>query len=169
MLSIKEDFFMPKNKLQEVVFGILMVIVMVYAMVCYNIALNLGEFTNRVFLMALSELPIMCPITFIIEMAFVGRLSKSIAFKILNPQKDSPFFITLAISCVTVTFMCPIMSLIATVLFNRGGEILSTWIKACVHNFPMALCWQVFYAGPLVRTVFKLIFKDKPLTNTEIA
>ena len=33
---------MPKNKLQEVIFTILMVFVMVYAMVCYNIALNTG-------------------------------------------------------------------------------------------------------------------------------
>ena len=30
---------MPKNKLQEVIFTILMVFVMVYAMVCYNIAM----------------------------------------------------------------------------------------------------------------------------------
>lgn len=30
---------MPKAKLQEVIFTILMVIVMVYAVVCYNIAL----------------------------------------------------------------------------------------------------------------------------------
>lgn len=33
---------MPKTKLQEVVFTILMVFVMVYAMICYNIALNMG-------------------------------------------------------------------------------------------------------------------------------
>ena len=32
---------MPKTKLQEVVFTILMVFVMVYAMICYNIALNM--------------------------------------------------------------------------------------------------------------------------------
>lgn len=34
---------MPKTKLQEVVFTILMVFVMVYAMICYNIALNMEE------------------------------------------------------------------------------------------------------------------------------
>ena len=32
---------MPKTKLQEVVFTILMVFVMVYAMICYNIALTM--------------------------------------------------------------------------------------------------------------------------------
>lgn len=30
---------MPKNKFQEVIFTIMMVLVMVYAMICYNIAL----------------------------------------------------------------------------------------------------------------------------------
>ena len=43
---------MPKTKLQEVVFTILMVFVMVYAMICYNIALNMGGMSNVVFLNA---------------------------------------------------------------------------------------------------------------------
>ena len=40
---------MPKTKFQEVVFTILMVFVMVYAMICYNIALNIGGMTTEVF------------------------------------------------------------------------------------------------------------------------
>ena len=31
---------MPKNKFQEVIFTIIMVFVMVYAMICYNIVLE---------------------------------------------------------------------------------------------------------------------------------
>ena len=51
---------MPKTKLQEVVFTILMVFVMVYAMICYNIALNMGGMSNVVFLNAFHELIIIC-------------------------------------------------------------------------------------------------------------
>ena len=40
---------MPKTKFQEVVFTILMVFVMVYAMICYNIALNIGGMSNEFF------------------------------------------------------------------------------------------------------------------------
>ena len=40
---------MPKNKFQEVIFTILMVFVMVYAMVCYNIALNTKGDEQRAF------------------------------------------------------------------------------------------------------------------------
>ena len=43
---------MPKTKLQNVFFTILMAFLMVYAMICYNISLNIGGMTNQVFLMA---------------------------------------------------------------------------------------------------------------------
>lgn len=42
MLLFKEDFFMPKNKFQDVVFTIIMATIMVYGMVVYNVALNTG-------------------------------------------------------------------------------------------------------------------------------
>ena len=65
---------MPKTKLQEVVFTILMVFVMVYAMICYNIALNMGGMSNIVFLNAFHELVIMGPIAFILDF-FHHRMS----------------------------------------------------------------------------------------------
>lgn len=37
---------MPKNKFQEVIFTIIMVFVMVYAMICYNIVLNTGNYCS---------------------------------------------------------------------------------------------------------------------------
>lgn len=40
---------MPKNLFQEIVFTVMMVFVMVYAMICYNIALNIGGMTNEVY------------------------------------------------------------------------------------------------------------------------
>ena len=48
---------MPKNKFQDVIFTLIMVVVMVYAMVIYNISLDTGKLTNQVFLMAFGELP----------------------------------------------------------------------------------------------------------------
>ena len=57
---------MPKNKFQEVIFTIIMVFVMVYAMICYNIVLNTGTMTNETFLLAFHELTFMGPIAFIL-------------------------------------------------------------------------------------------------------
>ena len=47
---------MPKTKFQNVVFTLMMSFLMVYAMICYNISLNIGGMTNQVFLMALRHL-----------------------------------------------------------------------------------------------------------------
>ena len=49
---------MPKTKFQEIIFTIMMV----YFMICYNIALNVGGMTNQVFLDAFHELVIWDPL-----------------------------------------------------------------------------------------------------------
>lgn len=162
---------MPKNKFQEVVFTVIMVFFMVYAMICYNISLNIGGMKNEVFLSAFHELVIMGPIAFILDFFIVGKIAKAKAFKMVNIEKDNPFHLILAISFVSVIFMCPLMSLAATILFkNAGSEIIAVWLETTVKNFPMALCWQIFFAGPIVRAVFGVIFREKkasPVLSSE--
>lgn len=154
---------MPKTKFQDFIFTIIMVVVMVYAMVCYNIAFDNGAMSGEVFLLALHELPIMGVIGFLLEFLFVGKLAQKITFKLFDPQSTRPFVITVMISSVTVAIMCPLMSLIASLLFNFTGvsDIVPKFLQICVRNFPMALCWQLFYAGPFVRAVFRLLFKKQ--------
>ena len=43
---------MPRTKLQNIVFTIIMAVIMVYGMIVYNVALNTGGVTNQTFLMA---------------------------------------------------------------------------------------------------------------------
>ncbi len=151
---------MPKTKFQEVIFTILMVFVMVYAMICYNISLNIGGMANHVFLDAFHELVIMGPVAFILDFFLYGSLSKKLAFRIVNPAEDKPIMIILAISSITVCLMCPSMSLVATLLFkNPGKEVIAIWLQTTALNFPMAFFWQIFFAGPLVRKIFGAIFK----------
>lgn len=149
---------MPKNKFQEVVFTILMVFVMVYAMICYNISLNIRGMTNAVFLMAFHELVIMGPAAFVLDFFFFGSLSKKLAFRVVNPCQDRPIFVILAISSLTVCLMCPSMSLIATLLFKNAS---SQFVQTTAMNFPMAFFLQIFFAGPLVRAVFGQLFREK--------
>jgi hypothetical protein len=152
---------MPKTKLQEVIFTLIMVVVMVYAMICYNISLNIGGMSNEVFLAALHELVIMGPIAFILDFFIVGALAKKMAFKIVNPAKDNPFHLVLAISAISVAWMCPLMSLAATILFkDAGNQFVAVWLQTTVFNFPMAFFWQIFYAGPFVRFIFGLLFRE---------
>lgn len=159
MLFLKGDhFFMPKTKFQDFIFTLIMVLVMVYAMVVYNIAGDKGGLTLECFKLAVFELPIMVPIGFILEFFVVGNLSKMVVFRHMTPQ-DKPIYITFFISGVTIAMMCPIMSAFATILFKgvTVSTFFTTWIGLVAHNLPMAFFWQFMYAGPFVRLVFKRI------------
>ena len=150
---------MPKNKFQDVVFTIIMATIRVYGMVVYNVALNTGAVTGKTFLMALHELPIMVPIAFVLEFFVVGKIARQLAFLVMRPD-DRPQFITYAISICICCIMCPIMSLAATILFKETKSF-GTWVQTWAMNFPMAICYQMFYCGPLVRLIFRSIFKEK--------
>ena len=154
---------MPKSLGQEILFTIMMVFVMVYAMICYNIALAMGGLSNSVFLLAFHELPIMAPIAFVIDFFIVGPLAKKITFSKFNPEQTNPVFIILSISICSVWMMCPLMSLAATILFKGGfqKEMISIWLQTTAFNYPMAAFWQLLVAGPVVRGIFGSMVKAK--------
>ena len=152
---------MPKSLFQEIIFTIIMVFFMVYALICYNMSLAIGDMSNLVFLGAFKELPIMMPIAFLLDMFVAGPLAKKFTFKIFNPAQTNPIFIILSISVFSVMFMCPMMSGAATIIFKGGlfqREFVSIWLKTTVLNFPMAFFWQMCFAGPIVRKIFGLVF-----------
>lgn len=152
---------MPKNKFEEVIFTIIMATVMVYGMVVYNVALNMGGVTNQTFLIALRELPIMVPIPFVLEFFIVGKIAGMLAFKVMRPT-DRPQFIIYAISICICCIMCPTMSLIAMFLF-KDNHSFGTWIQTWGMNFPMAILYQLFCCGPFVRLIFCTIFRRKKM------
>lgn len=79
------------------------------------------------------------------EYFVVEKLATMLAFRLVNPKEDKPVFVTLAICSMIVCLMCPVMSLIATVLFvHPGNQVIAVWLQKFALNFPMALCWQIF-------------------------
>lgn len=147
---------MPKTKFQNIVFTAIMAVIMVYGMIVYNVALNTGGVTDKTFLMAFYELPIMAPIAFVLEFFVVEKLATKLAFTFMKPT-DRPQFITYAISTMIVCIMCPTMSLIATLLFKEPS--FGTWVQTFGLNMPMALIWQLLFCGPLVRLIFRTLFR----------
>ena len=56
---------------------------------------------------------------------------------IVNPQKDNPFMIVLAISVLSIIGMCPLMSLAATLLFkDAGNQMIAVWFRTNSIQFP---------------------------------
>ena len=155
----KEDIFMPKTKFEDAIYTIIMATIMVYGMIVYNVALNTGGVSGQTFLLATHEMIIMVPVAFVLEFFIVGKIAQKLAFTVMKPT-DRPQFITYAISICICCIMCPIMSLVATILF-KDQHTFGTWIQTWTMNFPMAICWQMFYCGPLVRLIFRAIFHRK--------
>jgi len=153
---------MPKNKFQEVIFTIIMVFFMVYAMICYNIVLNTGAMTNQVFLSAFHELTFMGPIAFVLDFFIVSKLAFACANRMVDFRSCHPFSMILAISVASVAFMCPMMSFFATLFFKHAGnQFIAVWLQTTFMNFPVAFFWQLIYAGPIVRFIFRHIFPEK--------
>lgn len=125
---------MPRTLPEKIVFTIIMALIMVYGMIVYNVALATGGVTNATFIMALGELPIMATVAFVLEFFVVEKLATKLAFTFMRPT-DRPQFITYAISLMIVCIMCPVMSLVATILFKSSvsahgctpGDAICPW------------------------------------------
>ena len=153
---------MPKTKFQEFIYGVLMTFFMVLAMELYNTGMRMGGLTNDALPLALHEMTFMFPICFVMGFCFIDRLTPKIAFRMAAPGVDNPLFVILVRASVTVAFMCPIMSFWATLIFKQPGiEFIPVWLQTVACNFPMAFFWQIFYCGPLVRWLFRAIFRPE--------
>ncbi len=150
---------MPRNKFQDVIFTIIMVIPMVYGMIVYNIAISVGGMHSFILLEAFNELYIMAPIAFVIEVLIVGRVAQWGMKRTLDVRRAQPFLITMVISGITLAIMCPVMSFFGTLFFkDYNGDFFAVWLQTAALAFPMAFFWQFFYCGPVARFIFRLIF-----------
>ena len=164
---------MPKNKAQGVIFGILMSITMAYGMEVYNVAWKMGvptmpggfsNMTNDVFPSALVEASYMWLFVFLFSNLWGTRGGAALAARLTDSKRDSTFIRGTIRSCCTVLIMCPTMSLVASVLFNvilagmPVAQLPAIWVGTLIKNFPMALLWNLFAAGPTSRLVFAKCF-----------
>ncbi|SMC72446.1 DUF2798 domain-containing protein [Papillibacter cinnamivorans] len=159
---------MPKTKAQKILFSVLMSFVMVYGMEVYNSAILHRGLTNALFLLPMGEVLILMAVVMGLETFIGGPLARRLAFGLIDPSKDRPIAVILAIQIMTVCIMCPIMSLVATIAFKGGldPQAAAIWVQTVAINFPMALCWQLFIAGPLVRRIVG--YSLSPHTNKKM-
>jgi len=146
---------MPKTRLQECAFTVLMTFVMVYAMICFNIAITQGAVTPEMFASALQEMIVMWPVAIVIDLLLVSRVAGRAAGAVAR-RGASQRAIVFAISGTSVLLMCPLMSLAACVLV-KGALDASFWptlLQLIAVNYPIAALWQFLVAGPVVRFAF---------------
>ncbi len=146
---------MPKTKKQKVLFSILMSFIMVYGMEVYNSALRNGGMTNSQFLLPVGQVIWLMLTVIVLETLIGGPIARKMAFNMANPKESKPILVILAVQIMTVCVMCPMMSLVASIVFKCGfsRELPAVWVQTAAINFPMAFCWQIFVAGPLTRII----------------
>lgn len=153
---------MPTTKLQRIVFALLTVAITVHVFVFYNLAIAMGGMTNQVFLASRGIIAVEFAFALLLELFIAGPLSEKLAFRVVNPREDKPYVVTTAIICATVGLMCPMMSFVATILYNGiTTEFFAQWMQKIVFNFPLAFFSQLFFIQPFVRFLFGVIFRKQ--------
>ena len=177
---------MPRNQFQRMVFAFLTVLITVHAYVFYSLYVVNGTTlmningTNSV-LTAIHQqggvymfgrfVPIWTVVlvefclAYLLEILMGSPCSFRLASKVFDPAKNHPMMFESAIICATVGLMCPAMSFLAALLYYPYYEgfhvitLLANWLKLVCFNFPFAFFTQLFFIQPLVRTLFKLLFR----------
>ena len=153
---------MPRTKFQSFIFSLFMVFFMVFIMTCFTLAQKTGGFSYEVFPLAIKEMWLEYVIVFVLIYFVISRLAPKLTFRIFKPGQTNPIFITLSIQCATVCMIVPVITLIVTFI-HQGftSEWFIQWLSTFLYCFPRALCAQIFYAGPLVRVIFRAIFRKQ--------
>ena len=182
----EEDIFMPTNQFQRMVFAFLTVLVTVHAYVFYSLYVVNGSILMEVtgadsVIHAINAqggvsmfgkmLPIWAIIliefifAYVLECVMGSPLSFKLACQNFELGKTHPVILESAIICATVGLMCPAMSFLAAWFYYPyyAGfnlfTLLANWLKLVCYNFPFAFFTQLFFIQPLIRTIFKLLFR----------
>ena len=100
-----------------------------------------------------------------LEVAMGSPCSFRLACRVFDPRASHPMMFETAIICATVGLMCPAMSFLAALLYYpyyagfHVVTLLANWLKLVCFNFPFAFFSQLFFIQPLVRTLFKWLFR----------
>lgn len=177
---------MPRNQFQRMFFAFVTVIITVHAYVFYSLYVVNGATlmtvngTNSVLEAIRSQggvymfgqfLPIWAVVlvefclAYLLEVMMGSPCSFKLASKVFDPRRNHPMIFESAIICATVGLMCPAMSFLAALLYYPYYEgfhvvtLFANWLKLVCLNFPFAYFTQLFFIQPLVRSIFKWVFR----------
>lgn len=177
---------MPRNQFQRMVFAFITVVITVHAYVFYslyvvngNTLMEINQTTGVIAALNKQGGVYMCGtylpiwgcilIEFCLAYALENLLGSPLSFKlacrVFNPAKNHPMIFETAIICATVGIMCPAMSFLAAFLYYpyysgfHVMTLLANWLKLVCFNFPFAYFTQLFFIQPVVRVIFKTLFR----------
>ena len=181
------EIIMPRNQFQRMIFALITVIITVHAFVFYNIYVLNGDMLKSfnytssvltavnkqggimmfgVMLLLWAVVLVEFAFAYTLEVLLGSPLSFKIASKMLDMRNTPHIIFEGAIITVTVAIMCPAMSFIAAVIYFPFSEgfnlmvLLCHWFKLICFNLPFAFFSQHLFIQPVVRRIFRLIFRN---------
>ncbi|MCD7918602.1 MAG: hypothetical protein LUG45_00705 [Clostridiales bacterium] len=185
---------MPRTQFQRMIFALITVLITVHSYVFYSLYVLNGATLMEVtgadsVLHAINAqggvymfgrmLPIWAVIlvefclAYGLECLMGSPCSFKLACKNFDPQKTHPVIFESAVICATVGLMCPAMSFLAAWLYYPYYSgfhcltLLANWGKLVCCNLPFAFFSQLFFIQPLVRTIFKALFRGASAQQTQ--
>jgi len=167
---------MPLSLKEKIIYTFLTVFLTVNAFAFYCLSIEMGGMSTKVVYAAYSistwifPIPIVLleiVIAFLLAFFVCNPIALKWTFKNLSPKKDALDVIQNKITISMVYLMCPLMTLIAIVLYDVipnqefNEEFFSKFLQSFVLNFPFALITQIYFIQPFVRKVFTYVFQKK--------
>lgn len=135
---------------------------MVFCMTVYTVSIETGGLTYGAFAVSIKEMWVEYVIVFVLIFFVITNAAKKLALRIISPEKYDPIVLIIAIQSFTVMCIVPPITLAAVFLHDGfTADWFAKWITKAALCFPAAYFLQVFFVGPLVRTVFSLMFKNR--------
>lgn len=177
---------MPRNQFQRMIFALLTVIITVHAYVFYSLyvingntlmsinnadsvisAINTqgGVYMFGRYVPIWTVVIVEFILAYCLEVLVGSPCSFKLACRVFNPRETHPVLFESAIICATVGIMCPAMSFLAAIMYYpyyAGFDfitLLANWIKLVCYNLPFAFFSQLLFIQPLIRTIFKFLFR----------
>ena len=147
------------SPIPEYAFPVCMALLMSYGMELYNHVLMGATLSVATLLSPLSELIPMAIVVVVVERFIGGRLVERLMARIPADSIAIPYGVILG--TVTCIVMCPMMSMVATLVFKHPtlATLASIWAGTFLRNLPFALAWALIVARPLSGAVVGTLSK----------
>ena len=161
---------MSTNKKEELIFGIIMCLIMVFFMGLLNISIHLGGFNLNSIKTTIIAFPITFIIAFILENILIEKINHILLEKFVD-KSDSKNAYILFNCFFIVTLMSLIMTIIGGFLSGDNAHtIFSEFFIRWPRNFCAAFFLNLLVAGPISRAILKIIqSKNETVDNSVLA
>ena len=146
---------LPRNKVEGIIFGIFMCLLMVIVMSFFNICLGIGAVNEQALIAFAKSVWLIFLVAFAVENIIVQPINNFIINKVYKERANANAVI-LFNAIIIVTMMSLIMTFLGGLISGIGiDKVISNFLISWPRNFCVAMFCNLLFAGPLARLILK--------------